>query len=92
MKNGKTLSAVLLAGAFGNYLRPQSALRMGLLPPMSPTLIRGVGNAAGAGAMLALLSLPWRRRAEEIARQAEHLELARRPDFQQMFMETMLFM
>ncbi|MCE5239806.1 ASKHA domain-containing protein [bacterium] len=86
------LSAVLLAGAFGNYLRPQSALRMGLLPPMSPTLIRGVGNAAGAGAMLALLSLPWRRRAEEIARRAEHLELAQRPDFQQMFMETMLFM
>ena len=86
------LSAVLLAGAFGNYLRPESALRMGLLPPMDSALIRGVGNAAGAGAMLALISLPFRRQANEIARRAEHLELAQRPDFQQMFMETMLFM
>jgi len=85
------LSAVLLAGAFGNYLRPQSALRMGLLPAMDPALIRGVGNAAGAGAMLALINLGWRRKACEVARRAEHLELAQRPDFQQMFMETMLF-
>lgn len=85
------LSAVLLAGAFGNYIRPSSALRMGLLPPMEASLIRGVGNAAGAGAMLALLSLPWRQKACEIARRAEHIELAKRADFQQMFMETMLF-
>ncbi len=85
------LSAVLLAGAFGNYLRPASALRMGLLPPMDPALIRGVGNAAGAGAMLALISLPFREQAYEVARRAEHIELAQRPDFQQMFMETMLF-
>jgi len=85
------LSAVLLAGAFGNYLRPASALRMGLLPPMDPALIRGVGNAAGAGGMLALISLPFRQKAYEIARRAEHIELAQRADFQQMFMETMLF-
>lgn len=86
------LSAVLLAGAFGNYVRPASAVGMGLLPPMDLSLIRGVGNAAGAGAMMALISVPWRQRACELARQAEHLELAQRPDFQQMFMETMLFL
>lgn len=86
------LSEVLLAGAFGNYLRPESAVRMGLLPPMDVGRIRGVGNAAGAGAMMALLSLPWRQRACDLARHAEHLELARRADFQQMFMETMLFL
>jgi uncharacterized 2Fe-2S/4Fe-4S cluster protein (DUF4445 family) len=85
------LSAVLLAGAFGNYIRPESAVRMGLLPQMDTALIRGVGNAAGAGGMLALISLPWRRKACAIAHQAEHIELAQRPDFQQMFMETMLF-
>ena len=55
-------------------------------------VVPGVGNAAGAGAMLALISLPWRRKACAIAQQAEHIELSQRPDFQQMFMETMLFM
>ncbi|MGE5530948.1 MAG: ASKHA domain-containing protein, partial [Bacteroidota bacterium] len=85
------LSAILLAGAFGNYISPQSALRMGLLPETDLTKIRGVGNAAGAGAMLALISRPWRQKTCEIARRAEHLELAQRADFQQMFMETMLF-
>lgn len=85
------LSAVLLAGAFGNYINPVSAVRMGLLPQMDASLLRGVGNAAGAGAMMALLSLPWRQKAIELARQAEHIELAQRADFQQMFMETMLF-
>ncbi|MEN6301455.1 MAG: ASKHA domain-containing protein [Armatimonadia bacterium] len=85
------LSAVLLAGAFGNYLRPESAVRMGLLPAMGAGRIRGVGNAAGAGAMMALLSLPWRQHACDLASRAEHLELAQRADFQHMFMETMLF-
>lgn len=85
------LSAILLAGAFGNYIRPKSALRMGLLPETDLAKISGVGNAAGAGAMLALISQPWRQKTCEIARRAEHLELAQRADFQQMFMETMLF-
>lgn len=86
------LSAVLLAGAFGNVIRPTSALRIGLLPPMDPALIRGVGNAAGAGAMLALINLEWREKSCEIAQRAEHIELSQRPEFQQLFMETMLFL
>lgn len=86
------LEEVLLAGAFGNYIRPESAVRVGILPPIAPERIRAVGNAAGAGAMMALLSGAERRRACEIARGAEHLELAQRADFQQTFMETMLFM
>ena len=86
------LSEVLLAGAFGNYIRPASALRMGLLPPMPTERIRGVGNAAGAGAMLALISTKERERFFEIARVAEHVELARNTAFQSLFMETMLFM
>jgi uncharacterized 2Fe-2S/4Fe-4S cluster protein (DUF4445 family) len=86
------LAEVLLAGAFGNYIRPQSALRIGMLPPMDPARVRGVGNAAGAGAMMALISAERRQAACAIAETADHLELARRPDFQQTFMETMLFM
>lgn len=85
------LGEVLLAGAFGNYISPASALRMGLLPGVPPERIKGVGNAAGAGALLALISMDERARAVQLAATAEHVELSRRPDFQMAFMETMLF-
>jgi uncharacterized 2Fe-2S/4Fe-4S cluster protein (DUF4445 family) len=86
------LSEVLLAGAFGNYVNPRSALRIGLLPTvLEPERVRGVGNAAGAGAVLALLSIDERRRAEEIAAQAIHVELFSSPEFQDVFADAMLF-
>lgn len=85
------LGEILLAGAFGNYVDPASALRMGMLPPVNLERIVGVGNAAGAGAMLALLSLDERKRAVEIAASAQHIELSRRPEFQIAFMDAMVF-
>lgn len=85
------LSEVLLAGAFGNYINPRSALRMGLLPDIPLERIKGVGNAAGAGALLALMSTQERARAVEVAAGADHIELSRRPEFQAAFMETMMF-
>jgi uncharacterized 2Fe-2S/4Fe-4S cluster protein (DUF4445 family) len=85
------LREVLLAGAFGNYIQPASALRMGLLPPMPVGMIRGVGNAAGSGAILVLLSHREREYANEIAREAQHLELFREREFQNRFAETMMF-
>lgn len=88
----QSLGEVLLAGAFGNYVNPRSTLRMGLLPPVVPAeRVHGVGNAAGAGAALALLSLPHRRRAAELAREARHVELFTSPEFQEVFAEAMLF-
>ncbi len=85
------LHEVLLAGAFGNYIRPASALRIGLLPPLPLGKIRGVGNAAGSGAILALVSRAERAYAAQVARQAEHLELFRAREFQDRFAETMIF-
>jgi uncharacterized 2Fe-2S/4Fe-4S cluster protein (DUF4445 family) len=85
------LGDVLLAGAFGNHISPASAVRIGMLPDIPLERIRGVGNAAGAGAILALLSTEERERATEIARQATHLELSSRLDFQMTFADTMLF-
>lgn len=90
--SAQDLGEVLLAGAFGNYVNPRSILRMGLLPPVLPAeRIHGVGNAAGAGAALALLSLPHRARAADLARQARHVELFTSPEFQEVFAEAMLF-
>ncbi len=82
---------MLLAGAFGNYIDRRSALRMGLLPNVSLEQIRGIGNAAGAGALAALLSLDERERAASLARNAEHIELMANPRFQLVFADSMMF-
>lgn len=82
---------VYLAGAFGNYIRPESALAIGLMPRFPNAKIIPVGNAAGAGARMALLSLSARKRAAQIPAQVEYLELSGRPDFQEEFVTAMLF-
>lgn len=82
---------VFLAGAFGNYIRPESALTIGLIPHFPRAEIIPVGNAAGEGAKMALLSRRERERASEIARRTEYLELSGRPDFQEIFAEALLF-
>ncbi|MGI6552686.1 MAG: ASKHA domain-containing protein [Bacillota bacterium] len=85
------LDEVLLAGAFGTYLNKKSALEIGLLPPVDPAKIRAVGNAAGAGAVMALLSAEIREKAVKVAAGTEHLELSARRDFQEEFLEALYF-
>ena len=85
------LNEILLAGAFGNYLDRVSAQRIGLIPHVPIEKIRFVGNAASAGAQMAVVSREARRKAEKIAREARHIELSVRPDFQEEFMDAMFF-
>jgi len=85
------LDEVLIAGAFGNFINPASALRMGLLPEVAEGKIAGIGNAAGAGAILTLVSQRERDYARQVAKMAEHIELFRRSDFQDRFAEYMIF-
>ncbi|MBC7316224.1 MAG: DUF4445 domain-containing protein, partial [Chloroflexi bacterium] len=87
----EVVKRVYLAGAFGNYIRPESALTIGLIPHFPQAEIIPVGNAAGAGAKMALLSRRERERASEVARRTEYLELSGRPDFQEVFAEALLF-
>lgn len=82
---------ILLAGAFGNFLDREQAIRIGLLPDVATEKIRFVGNAACAGAELALISRKMRRQAEEIARKTEYFEIATHPQFQDEYAENMLF-
>lgn len=79
------LDEVLLAGAFGNYINRQSALSIGLLPPVGVEKIRSIGNAAGEGAKLALISTSERKRARKIAESVEYVELSGRPGFDEAF-------
>jgi uncharacterized 2Fe-2S/4Fe-4S cluster protein (DUF4445 family) len=82
---------ILLAGAFGNFIRVNSARRVGLLPDMPIDKIRFIGNSAGAGARMALLSQSHRKEAEEISQKTKHVELATDPDFQNIFADALLF-
>ena len=82
---------VLLAGAFGNYLDPHSACAIGLLPAELEERIIPVGNAAGAGAQLAVLNLDEERRAAEMAKAVKFVELANDPEFQDVYVDQMFF-
>ena len=82
---------ILLAGAFGNYIRKESALRIGLLPDVPPECIHFVGNAASSGAQMLLLSQHCRTTAKKLARRIEYVEIANEPDFQAVFADSMSF-
>jgi len=82
---------LLLAGAFGNYIRQESAVRTGLLPQIPIQNIHFVGNAAGTGAEMALISRQARARAARLAREIKYLEIANSPEFQAVFADNLLF-
>jgi uncharacterized 2Fe-2S/4Fe-4S cluster protein (DUF4445 family) len=86
------VSAVSLAGAFGNYVDKRSALGIGMLPAgIPPERIRGVGNAAGQGSRMTLLSGSIRQRAETLARKVDYFELSKHPSFEDIFVDSLAF-
>lgn len=86
-----SLEKVLLAGAFGNYLDPVYACGINMFPGVSVENITSVGNAAGAGAISALVSRAQRKRAQTIATRMEYLELSSHPRFNDVFVNSMAF-
>lgn len=85
------LDKIYLAGAFGNYLRKENIMRLGVLPNVSIEKVESVGNTAGQGAKLALLNVDKMREVEQIARKVEYIELSFRSDFSDKFMKEMKF-
>jgi uncharacterized 2Fe-2S/4Fe-4S cluster protein (DUF4445 family) len=85
------IKQIYLAGAFGNYIRRESALRIGLLPDVPIERIHSVGNAACSGAQMALISSHCRKSAGHLARKIQYVEIAHDPDFQTVFADSMLF-
>ncbi len=83
------LDRLLLAGAFGNYIRRESAVAIGLVPDLPAERIQSIGNAAGLGARLVLSSVALRRRAEEISRRVRHIELSEQEGFYDAYAEAM---
>jgi len=87
----KDIDRVFLAGAFGNYIRVESALAIGLLPDVNSDRVFSIGNAAGAGACMALLSKETLEIANRLAKEVNHIELAEHPDFQTVYLQAMYF-
>ena len=85
------LDKIILAGAFGNYIKKESALRIGLFPMIDLDKIVSVGNAAGVGASMALLSTKERKEASVQAKKVKHIELSGHPDFQTEYIKAMNF-
>ncbi len=85
------IDSVMLAGAFGSYIRPESALGIGLLPPVDRKRIIQVGNAAGEGAKALLLSSQARKIASNLVSRIRYLELASHDDFQSIFVKSTAF-
>jgi len=82
---------VLLAGSFGSYLSPASAVKIGLVPKLSVLRIVSAGNVAGEGAKMALLSVQERHGASALLDEVKYVELSDRPDFNDLFVEKLAF-
>jgi len=75
----------VVAGSFGKFLDLEAAVRIGLLPSASGSRIVQIGNAAGAGVRRMLVCAHARRRACQLARRSQYLNLAAQPGFAEHF-------
>jgi uncharacterized 2Fe-2S/4Fe-4S cluster protein (DUF4445 family) len=85
------IQQVLLAGSFGAYLSPASAVRIGLVPRLALPRIVSAGNVAGEGAKIVVLSQRERAEAQSIVREVEYVELSGRADFNDLFVDQLAF-
>lgn len=85
------IEEVYLAGAFGNYLSEESVCKIGLLPPELEGKIKGIGNAAGVGAKLSLLSEKEYKRGIALSKKTKYIELSAHPAFRGIFFNKINF-
>ena len=85
------IDVVYLAGAFGNYVRRESVLRIGMLPPFPLEKLTPVGNAAGQGAKLCLVNQGEWIEAQQLAERVQYYELSYYKGFSDTFIESLCF-
>jgi len=85
------IAQVLLAGSFGSFLSPASAMRIGLVPRIPLLRVVSAGNVAGEGAKMTLLSLRERAGARTLLEEVRYVELSDRPDFNDRFVDLLAF-
>jgi uncharacterized 2Fe-2S/4Fe-4S cluster protein (DUF4445 family) len=82
------ISTLYLAGAFGNYVDPQSARTIGMYPPIQLSKVKFIGNAAGSGAKMCLVSKHVREEAKRVCKKIEYVELSVQPNFLKEFIKS----
>ncbi len=85
------IAHLVIAGAFGNYVDPENARILGMYPEIAMDRIKFVGNIAGTGSRMSLISEEMREYAEKISKTVKYLELAVDPDFQDEYMKSFYF-
>jgi len=85
----EAVDTIRFAGAFGSFIDPKYAMVLGLIPDCDLAEVKAVGNAAGDGALMALLNRGHRREIEDTVRRVEKIETALEPDFQALFVNAM---
>jgi uncharacterized 2Fe-2S/4Fe-4S cluster protein (DUF4445 family) len=85
------IDGVIVAGAFGTYIDPLKAVRIGMFPEIDIGKFTQVGNAAGIGAKAILISKKLRKEANRLAKRIEYLELATYPSFFEHFIKAIRF-
>ena len=83
------IDRIRLAGAFGSHIDPKFAMVLGLIPDCDLNRVESAGNAAGMGALIALLNVPARAEIEAAVRRIEKIETAVEPKFQEYFVDAM---
>ena len=89
--NFKEIDRIIIAGAFGSYVDPKNVINIGMFPEISLKKIRQVGNAAGVGAKMMLISVKQRANTEKIAKKIKYLELTVFPGFNNHFINSLKF-
>ena len=87
----EVVDEIRLAGAFGSQIDTYHAMVLGLIPDAELSHVKAAGNAAGTGALIALVSRAARREIEGVARSVEKIETAVEPRFQEHFVDAMAF-
>lgn len=82
------ITTLYVAGAFGNYIDAESARTIGLYPELPLDHIKFVGNTAGTGSRMCLISKQMREYAERISENVRYYELAVDPDFQSEYIKA----
>jgi uncharacterized 2Fe-2S/4Fe-4S cluster protein (DUF4445 family) len=86
----KDIDRAYIAGAFGNYVNPESAKIIGLIPDIPTERIIFVGNTALAGAKMALTSMAVREHADKLSKEIRYVELMAEDGFKKEFTASMM--
>jgi uncharacterized 2Fe-2S/4Fe-4S cluster protein (DUF4445 family) len=81
----------IVAGAFGTYLDINSAKQIGMFPDIPTERFEQVGNAAGSGARMMLVSDEMKKKGTEFSKRTKYVELTLFPDFQKIYIDSLRF-